>query len=904
MKNRLQPWQVFALVILALLLAGALIFNSIRAAVKKSVESDLASIATLKAEQINEWIDDRYSDAQSLGVDSFFSQGVQRWLNAGQADDAQRENMRRQLQRFVEAHHFSSVLLYDVHGEVLLVVGEKIHDADHMRANALRAIHTGKVEFIDLHRDAQVDMPPSVAVISPLNVEGQTVGAIYFVEAASRYLFPLLQQWPADKQTIETQLVRAEGDRVLFLSPLRHRPDAPLSFSLPLDTPELAAAMALQGKQGLLPHSHDYRGQKVLSFAAPVKGTDWVMVAKMDESEAYALLERMQFIAALVALIMLGASAAWFWQWQRRQTLMYQAEELQLQLKADASLLESEKRFRIVFEQAAMAMVRNALSGEALEVNNAWCEMFGYSRAEALALPVSWQSTTHPDDLQASKDKLAQLLSGEIEALRMQKRYLDKRGRVIWGSVETSLVHDAQGNPEYFICVIQDVTERKKLEQELKNNRDVLKMALDGAQEAVWGWDMVSGETQFSPEFYTMLGYLPDEFPANQQEWLSRIHPEDRDAVRARVRDELVHHNKGVFVVEYRMLTKDGRYRWLQGRGKCVAFDAAGAPLKMVGIQMDVNEHKQAELQVNYLAYHDKLTGLPNRALLFDRFSHAISQARRDKQQVALLFADLDGFKQVNDQFGHEAGDAVLKMTARRLTDCVREVDTVVRLGGDEFAVILGGLDEADQAALVAEKIVKAFADDMVLANGQACRVGVSIGISIFPEHGSNMDVLMTAADQAMYASKRKGKNTYTLFGGEVAAEDEQWIKFDDKQLLGITELDDQHRELTRMVNKLNSIWRHGQSHEALLELFDQLIKAVAEHFETEGGYMAHYAYPDLHRHEQEHLMLLDEILRLRQRLNEGGELFVLQTLKDWLQGHILHSDKHMADHMRSKGLG
>ncbi len=903
MKRRVHPWQVLTLVILASLLAGTLLFASLRDAVKRSVENDLSSLAILKSEQINEWIDDHHSDAKSLGVDSFFSQAVQNWLASGKSDDQQRARLHSHLQRFVDAHHFTSVLLYDIDGQPLLAAGEKVHDQKRMRAEALSAIASGKIEFIDLHRHEHEDSQPEVGVVSPLAVAGRIIGAIYFVEDASRYLYPLLQQWSKDSQTVETQLVRAEGDRVLFLSPLRHRAVAPLTFSLPLNTPGLGAAAVLRGRVGLLPHSHDYRGHEVLSFAVPIEGTAWVMVAKMDEDEAYALLNRMQHIAILFALILLAATTGWFWQWQRRQKLSYQAEELQIQLQADASLLESEKRFRIVFEQAALAMVRNALSGEAIEVNDAWCAMFGYSREEALTLPVSWQSTTHPDDLQASESKLTQLLSGEIEAIRTQKRYLHKDGKIIWGSTEVSLVRDAQGKPEYFIYAIQDITGRRQLADELERNRDLLKMALDSAQEAVWEWDVASGETKFSPEFYTMLGYLPDEFPADQHGWLSRIHPEDRDAVKAKVRDELSQHNQDVFVAEYRMLNKDGRYRWLQVRGKCVAFDAHGKPLKMVGIHMDINEHKQAELQVNYLAYHDKLTGLPNRALLFDRFSQAISQARRDKLQVALLFADLDGFKQVNDQLGHEAGDMVLKMTAQRLLGCVRAVDTAVRLGGDEFAVVLGGLDDASQAALVAEKIVKAFAAEMVLPDGRICRVGVSIGISLFPENGSTMDGLLTAADQAMYASKRKGKNTYTLFGGDAEVEQAQWLRFDDSMLLGIAELDEQHRNLTRMVNKLNSAWRHGQSHQALLELFDQLVTLVAGHFETEARHMAQGAYPELRQHEKEHAMLLDEIMRLRKRLNEGGELFVLQTLKDWLLGHILRSDKHMADYLLSKGL-
>jgi diguanylate cyclase (GGDEF)-like protein/PAS domain S-box-containing protein/hemerythrin-like metal-binding protein len=899
-RAKFQPVLVSALAFLLLLVTGVLLFNSLRTAVKQSVEDDLTSISTLKAEQINEWIDDRYSDAQSVGMDSYFSQGVQRWIDSGGHDDQQRQFMHRQLEAFVAAHHFSSVVLYGRQGEELLQAGAPIQDQAHMRANALHSMASGGVEFIDLHRHTRDVIQLAVGVVCPLKVEGKVVGAIYFIEDASRYLFPLLQQWPVGSETAELQLVRAEGDRVLYLSPLLHRSDAPLSFSLPMTTPDLAAAQALRGSEGMLPHGHDYRNQAVLSFATPIKGTQWVLLAKIDEAEAYALVNRLQVVALFVVLLLSGATGAWFMQWQRRQSLARQADEMNLRLASEARILESEKRFRIVFEQAAFAIARISLDGKFIEVNDAWCAMFGYNRDEAS--DQRWQSLTHADDIESGERLLRQLLNGEIEHIRVQKRYLRKDGRLIWGSNEVSLVRDAQGAPEYYIAAIQDVTARKQLEDKLESNLILLKMAMDGAREALWEWDLESGEAKFSPEYYTMLGYLPDEFPANQQEWLSRIHPDDRENVFRKIQEELDRH-QDLYLTEYRMRTKDGRYRWIQGRGKCIAFDKDGKPLRMVGINMDINERKQMELQVSFLAYHDKLTGLPNRALLFDRFSQALSQAKRDKLHVGLLFADLDGFKQVNDEYGHEAGDAVLKMAAQRLLACVRAADTVVRFGGDEFAVILGNLDDARQAALVADKIIQAFAAEMVLADGILCRVGVSIGISLFPENGTTMDGLLTAADQAMYDSKHSGKNTYSFFGEQLAVDDDQWIKIDESNLLGIFEIDEQHRNLARLLNKLNSAWRHGPSPSVLMELFENLIKATAEHFEAEGRYMAQYGYAELRAHEKEHARLLDEAMRLRERIREGGELLALQTIKDWLLNHIAYSDKPLGKYLLSQGV-
>lgn len=316
----------------------------------------------------------------------------------------------------------------------------------------------------------------------------------------------------------------------------------------------------------------------------------------------------------------------------------------------------------------------------------------------------------------------------------------------------------------------------------------------------------------------------------------------------------------------------------------------------MVGINMDIHERKQSELQVSYLAYHDKLTALPNRALFFDRFSQAISMAKRDKLHVALLFADLDGFKKVNDEYGHEAGDAVLRMASQRLLACTRAVDTLSRFGGDEFALLIGNIEDAQQAAVVAKKIIQAFEVEMTLADGLVCRVGISIGISVFPENGMAMDSLLAAADHAMYACKRQGKNTYAFFSENPTANDEEWIKFDESHLTGIEEMDEEHRNLFSAVNRLNNALQAGRELSVLREQFDALITLAAAHFETEGRLMAQAGYPDQRHHEHEHALLVDEAMRMRARLDEGGELLVLQVIKDWLLDHIAHSDKPLAN--------
>lgn len=173
---------------------------------------------------------------------------------------------------------------------------------------------------------------------------------------------------------------------------------------------------------------------------------------------------------------------------------------------------------------------------------------------------------------------------------------------------------------------------------------------------------------------------------------------------------------------------------------------------------------KQTNEQITYLAHHDTLTALPNRILFYDRLNQAITRGRREKELSAVLFLDLDGFKLINDTFGHDVGDVLLREAAKRIVGCVRESDTVARMGGDEFTVILSNVRTPDNIKHVANKIVEAIARPFVL-NGKECSVSVSIGISLHPDNGETATQLVKVADAAMYLAKHSGKNCYRFVG-------------------------------------------------------------------------------------------------------------------------------------------
>jgi diguanylate cyclase (GGDEF)-like protein/PAS domain S-box-containing protein len=214
---------------------------------------------------------------------------------------------------------------------------------------------------------------------------------------------------------------------------------------------------------------------------------------------------------------------------------------------------------------------------------------------------------------------------------------------------------------------------------------------------------------------------------------------------------------------EFHNKRKDGSFFWELASISPIRNEQ-GEVTHYVGVKENITERKELLERLAQMAHYDELTGLPNRALFFDRLSCLHAQARREGRGFALLFLDLDGFKEVNDRYGHEGGDAVLKVMAQRITACVRDSDTAARMGGDEFTVLLGNLSRREHAAQIAGKIVQALLAPVPLPGGEEAQLGVSVGISLYPFDAEDLETLLSMADSAMYDVKRQGKNGYRFF--------------------------------------------------------------------------------------------------------------------------------------------
>ena len=302
--------------------------------------------------------------------------------------------------------------------------------------------------------------------------------------------------------------------------------------------------------------------------------------------------------------------------------------------------------------------------------------------------------------------------------------------------------------------------ERKRSEEKLRNSEASLAEAQTIANIGSFKVDLRSGVADWSAELWRIYGLEPQEAGLGLDEYIEHIHPDDRDLVRRTIEASLSGQEPHSF--HHRIVRPDGTVRVVTNSGKFI-FDGNGVPIKMSGIQQDITERKELEDKLSFMALHDPLTKLANRVLFRDRVEHALASVERKRATAAVLFLDLDNFKNINDTLGHAAGDELLLAVAGRLQACLRTSDTAARLGGDEFAVLIEDAVGTEGAAFVAERIQDMLRPTFNIA-GKEIVIETSIGIATSAAGCTDADALLRNADVAMYTAKNQGKNRHVAF--------------------------------------------------------------------------------------------------------------------------------------------
>ncbi|MCP4215307.1 MAG: diguanylate cyclase [bacterium] len=373
----------------------------------------------------------------------------------------------------------------------------------------------------------------------------------------------------------------------------------------------------------------------------------------------------------------------------------------------------------------------------------------------------TWKNAVYPADFAHAENLLQQALEGKA-VFNTEFRVLLPGETIRYIQAAARVERDEIGNAVRMTGVNWNITERKLAAELLATERRRLSDILEGTNVGTWEWNVQTGEAIFNERWANIIGYTLKELAPVTIDTRSKFcHPDD-----FKVSGELLekHFSKELDYYEFesRMRHKNGDWVWVLDRGKVATWTKEGKPLVMSGTHMEITERKKAEEKIRHLATHDALTDLTGLRMAKERAFLSVKMAKRNKKPAAVMFIDLDGFKSVNDGFGHEAGDAILKEVAKRLLSCVRETDTVARIGGDEFLVVLTEIQTKDDAARIADKLVKKVALPLQY-NDKELHVGASVGIAIYPENGDKVDLLIKQADKAMYEIKNSGKNGYAF---------------------------------------------------------------------------------------------------------------------------------------------
>ncbi len=483
---------------------------------------------------------------------------------------------------------------------------------------------------------------------------------------------------------------------------------------------------------------------------------------------------------------------------------------------------ELERRFELTFNQAAVGMTQTGLDGRLLQVNQKYADMVGYTLEELYHMRSD--EITHPEDRAESLQMRQRLLNREIESASSEKRLVRKDGRVIWVNRTFSLVRDASGEPLHYIAVLEDITERvlsarrqtiehavtsvlaqaATVDEAMPKVLQTICRALGWTCGAYWKWDESAEllrcadswhvDAEGVAQFIAASRETPNEAPAwhgaapgtatggvvrwvwssGAPAWFADVtqHPDFRRGPMAAKAG--LHSAFGFPVLAG---TQPLGVMEFYSREINQPDEALLQMVRSIGSQIGQFIQRmraeaalrESEEQLKQLAHYDVLTRLPNRALFYDRMKQALAQARRNQWTVGVMFIDLDRFKNVNDTLGHATGDRLLQQVSGRLAGAVRADDTVGRLGGDEFAIVLSNLSGAQDAGVVAQKIMAGF-DAPFELGGSEIYVTASIGITLYPDDSTDQDTLIRNADAAMYQAKQAGRNAYRFYTSEMNA--------------------------------------------------------------------------------------------------------------------------------------
>mgnify|MGYP002681589177 CR=1 FL=1 len=438
------------------------------------------------------------------------------------------------------------------------------------------------------------------------------------------------------------------------------------------------------------------------------------------------------------------------------------ARDITERKQMEEALRQSEEKYRNILYSIQEGYFELDLAGNYTFVNDANCRLLGYSRDEIIGMN-SRQHMPYEDNYKKASQAYTKLfLTGKpIESMEIFS--VKKDGTPVIYETSVTLIKDAQGKAIGFRGVSRDITERKQMEEQIRQSEERYRTIIEQMEDGYFETDLSGRFTFVNDAECRNTGYSCEEIIGKKS---SLFVDEKTYKELFNLFSNIYQTGKPIKSYDLALFKKDGTRTYNEISVNLIR-NAQGESVGFRGIARDVTERKRQEEQIQYLATHDGLTGLPNRTLFGQLLNHAIQAAKRYNRKLAVFFIDLDRFKIINDTLGHEAGDQLLQEIAVRFRQTLRATDVVARLGGDEFVAMIEEINDAGQAITVAHKLL-AEAMKPVSIMSQECRVTASIGICIYPKDGDDEQTLMKNADIAMYSAKEAGKNNFQLYSSDI----------------------------------------------------------------------------------------------------------------------------------------
>jgi diguanylate cyclase (GGDEF)-like protein/PAS domain S-box-containing protein len=743
--------MLMASVSLALAALAVLAYQAQTGVLQATALDELRAVAEQKATSIERWSNERRTDARDIVANPLFLDVFERWRKTG--GDADRRLLIDYLGRTCDIHQIDGIAIIGSDGTPLLSEGPIASEADDTQS-AADAVASGRVVVGNLRRSSG-NAELSLRITAPVPSMGpDPPSAVAILRLRpSAPMAAALAGWPTAATTGRAYLSERGATAALFTEPAAKGADGdPASRALP-------AFLQAGAEAGL---ARDARGTGVLAATHPVPETPWIVTATIDQEETLFSSRLLATRIGILAAGLLGiglAIAGMLREHTLRQVAQTELAQRRTVEAADAARRRSDERLRLALLASRDGIWERDLDTGTSYHSPSWERMLGYGEGELPMRHESFAALVHPDDLSRMEGFLDRLEHAPDRRGEQELRIRHKDGHYVSVLARAQLVVNERGRPVRIVGTTLDLTERHLAEDRERRAAAIFAHSLEGIVLTGPGGDI----QMINPAFVRITGYEESELVGNNM----RILRSGR-------------HDRAFYESLWASLGASGQWQgeiWNRRKSGEIypewltitaVRDTAGRVVNYIGMFSDISSAKRSESLLDFLAHHDPLTQLPNRLMLQSRLEGALARSRRNHRKGAVMYLDLDRFKDVNDSLGHPAGDELLVMVAHRLRGRLRDADTLARLGGDEFVVLLEDLEEGVDAAPIAQDLIDRLRAPFRIAGRNEVYIGATVGISVFPEHGMNSDALLQHADAALYRAKATQRGTLQFYSADL----------------------------------------------------------------------------------------------------------------------------------------